>query len=174
MINYSLAIKWTKEETGCTAGFLFLKSICLFTMGQEQVFIGLVVFGLFGCLCDAQGGDQTSNINALSSQAPLTARPTFGRPWFTQAPVAPRPTFGRPGFTQAPVAPRPTFGRPGFTQAPVAPSPNLREARLHPGSCGTPPNLREARLHPGSCDYWPNPWETKAAYRSSGSSDSEA
>ncbi|XP_035248068.1 zona pellucida sperm-binding protein 3-like isoform X1 [Anguilla anguilla] len=120
-------------------------------MRGERLFIGLIVFGVFEYLCDAQGGYQSSNSNAgdfvttpqlnrkpVGSQAPVTARPTFGRPWFTQGPAtrptigrpgftqgpATRPTIGRPGFTQGP-ATRPTIGRPGFTQAPVTPRPTL-------------------------------------------------
>nr|BCD71174.1 egg envelope protein [Nettastoma parviceps] len=94
-------------------------------MGGERLFAGLVVFGLFACLCDAQGGYQTSKPNPPGSKAPVTARPTFGRPWFTQAPVTPHPTFGRPGFTQAPVTARRILGRPGFTQAPVTAGPTI-------------------------------------------------
>ncbi|XP_035248070.1 zona pellucida sperm-binding protein 3-like [Anguilla anguilla] len=99
-------------------------------MRGERLFSGLVVFGLLGYLCNAQGGYQSSNSNAdgfattpqinrkpVGSQAPITARPTFGRPWFTQGPAT-RPTIGRPGFTQGP-ATRPTIGRPGFTQGPA-------------------------------------------------------
>ncbi|XP_035243668.1 zona pellucida sperm-binding protein 3-like isoform X1 [Anguilla anguilla] len=107
-------------------------------MGGERFSVGFIIFGLFGCLCNAQEGQWLSNLNGanpgttgqynrqpVGSQAPVTARPPLGRPWFTQAPVTPRPTFGGPGFTQAPVTPRPTFGGPGFTQAPVTPRPTL-------------------------------------------------
>ncbi|KAJ8339440.1 hypothetical protein SKAU_G00362260 [Synaphobranchus kaupii] len=100
-------------------------------MGGERLFTGLIVFGLFGCLCNAQWGAQFSTVNverfattqrfSRFTQAPVTPRPTHRVTGFTQAPVTPRPTHRIPGFTQAPVTPRPTHRIPGFTQAPVTP-----------------------------------------------------
>ncbi|XP_064169152.1 zona pellucida sperm-binding protein 3-like isoform X1 [Anguilla rostrata] len=103
-------------------------------MREDRLFIGAIVLSLFGCFCNAQF--QTRNVDGfgtnprltkkpVGSQAPVTTRPTLGRPWFTQAPVTPRPTFWGPAITQAPVTPRPTFWGPAITQAPVTPRPTF-------------------------------------------------
>ncbi|KAJ8380475.1 hypothetical protein SKAU_G00012530 [Synaphobranchus kaupii] len=121
----------------------------LFTMGSESMFIGLLLFGLFGYGCDAQKGYRFTN-QPVGSQAPVTTRPTFKRPWLTQAPVTPRPTHRIPGFTQALVTARPTHRIPGFTQAPVTVRPTLGGPKVPTIAVEPPtPNPNAVKVHCG-------------------------
>ncbi|XP_061078082.1 uncharacterized protein LOC133111613 isoform X8 [Conger conger] len=110
-------------------------------MGKERMFIGILVLGLFGCLCDAQGHSNFPSTNTAGfayTQPPVVAyqtfsKPTFGKPPYTQppytqppytqAPVVAYPTFGEPPYTQPPVVAHLTFGRPPYTQPPNTQAP---------------------------------------------------
>ncbi|KAJ8335763.1 hypothetical protein SKAU_G00391050 [Synaphobranchus kaupii] len=67
-------------------------------MEGARLFVGLMVFSLFECLCDAQGGSQSANAGSFvtSRWLPITARPTRKGPGFTQGPVTGRPTLWDP------------------------------------------------------------------------------
>ncbi|XP_061117845.1 zona pellucida sperm-binding protein 3-like [Conger conger] len=94
-------------------------------MGSERVYIGFLVLGVLGYLCDAQEG------KPVYTQAPVVALPTF-KPAYTMAPVVARPTFSRPAYTPAPVVARPTFSRPAYTQAPVVALPAFSKPAYTP------------------------------------------
>ncbi|XP_061078079.1 proline-rich protein 36-like isoform X6 [Conger conger] len=114
-------------------------------MGKERMFIGILVLGLFGCLCDAQGHSNFPSTNTAGfayTQPPVVAyqtfsKPTFGKPPYTQppytqppytqAPVVAYPTFGEPPYTQPPVVAHLTFGRPPYTQPPMVAHPTFGE-----------------------------------------------
>ncbi|XP_061098191.1 zona pellucida sperm-binding protein 3-like [Conger conger] len=89
-------------------------------MEAGRLCIGLVILGFFGCLCHARQSHESVNPHALATtpwyhrkpattQAPATARPTFGRPASPPGLFTPHPTIGAPKGTTilAPTLPRP-------------------------------------------------------------------
>ncbi|KAJ8407526.1 hypothetical protein AAFF_G00273830 [Aldrovandia affinis] len=84
-------------------------------MTGGMVSVGVVMFGLFSCLCDAQWGPLPSKAN---TQAPTTTRRTYKRPTLPGPFVSAHQTFKRPTLPKLPATTRPTFQTPKPTTAP--------------------------------------------------------
>ncbi|KAJ8407530.1 hypothetical protein AAFF_G00273870 [Aldrovandia affinis] len=84
-------------------------------MTGGMVSVGVVMFGLFSCLCDAQWGPLPSKAN---TQAPTTTRRTYKRPTLPGPFVSAHQTFRRPTLPKLPATTRPTFQTPKPTTAP--------------------------------------------------------